>query len=67
MVVFGQAVSDNQPHGSFGLCGKFCGQAVGLHDKLFQTRRLCGVVVDADVVDDEGQGRVAFDAQSERA
>ena len=66
MVVFGQVVLQDEIHRLSRLSQGFRRHGIGCENQLFQTRRTRGVVVDADVVIDDGVGRITGDAQSER-
>ena len=67
MVVFGQVVSQDEIHRLSRLSQGFRRHSIGGKNQLFQTRRTGGVVVDADIVIDDGIGRIAGDTQSERS
>lgn len=60
-------VLQDEIHRLSRLSQDFRRHGIGGKNQLFQTRRTRGVVVDADVVIDDGIGRIAGNTQSERS
>ena len=60
-------MSQDEIHRLLSLSQGFRRHGIGGENQLFQTRRMGGVVVDADVVIDDGVGWITGDTQSERA
>ena len=60
-------MSQDEIHRLSRLSQGFRRHGIGGEKQLLQTRRTRGVVVDTDVVIDDGVGRITGDAQAERA